>query len=99
MLQRFIARDNEELAELKAEQRPGRPKSKAEEQIQERIDTESKEYKSGLWMPEMRDEASIKQLQQWAGRWGGLNTLQYVRTMMGPPGEIKTSSFPPKGLS
>lgn len=98
-MRRFIAREDEELTELKAQQRPGRPKSKAEEQIQERLDVELKEYKSGLWMPEMRDETSVKQLQQWAGRWGGLNTLKYVRTMKGPPGEIKPSSFPPKGLS
>lgn len=94
-----MARDDEELADIRRQQRPGRPKSKAEEQIQARIDAEQKEYRSGFWMPDMREEASLKQLQQWGGQWAGLNTLKFVRAVKGTPGEMKASSFPPKGLS
>jgi len=96
---RYIAREDEAVAELKEQQRPGRPKTKDQEQIEARIDTEQKEYQSGLWIPDLCDPDSTDKLQRWGGRWGGLNTLKFVRVIKGPPNEIKASSFPPKGLS
>lgn len=97
LIEHFIVRDNDELSELKAAQRPGRPKSKEEERIQARIDSETKEYNAGLWMAEVRDQESLEKLKRWGGSWGGLNTLKYVRVVK--DADIKSSSFPPKGLS
>lgn len=97
LVEQFIARDDEELAELKAAQRPGRSRSKAEDLILNRIEAEQKEHKSGFWVPELRDTDSLDKLKRWGGHWAGLNTLNFVRVHNGA--DIKASSFPPKGLS
>jgi len=97
LVESYIGRADEELAELKAAQRPGRPRSKAEDRILDRIESEQKEFKSGFWMPELRDAASLELVKRWGGQWAGLNTLNFVRAHK--DAEIKSSSFPPKGLS
>lgn len=97
MVAHFIAREEDELDEIKAAHRPGRPKSKAEERIQDRIDAEEREFKGGFWMPDMRDAACVEKLKRWGGQWGGLSTMTYVRVVKDV--DIKSSSFPPKGLS
>lgn len=97
LVEEFISREQDDLAQIKAAQRPGRPRSKAEERIQARIDAEEKEFKAGFWAPEMRNENCIEKLRRWGGEWGGLSTLTYVRVVKGS--NIKPSSFPPKGLS
>lgn len=97
LVESFIAREQDELDEIKAAHRPGRPKSKAEERIQDRIDAEEREFKGGFWVPDIRDEACLEKLKRWGGQWGGLSTMTYIRVVKGA--EIKSSSFPPKGLS
>lgn len=97
LVQDFIAREQEELDEIKAAHRPGRPKSKAEERIQDRVDAEEREYKGGFWMPDLRNEGCVEKLKRWGGQWGGLSTMTYIRVVK--DAEIKPSSFPPKGLS
>lgn len=97
MVENFIARENDELDEVKAVHRPGRPKSKAEERIQDRIDAEEREFKAGFWVPDMRDEGCLERLRRWGGQWGSLSTLTYIRVVK--ESGIKPSSFPPKGLS
>lgn len=97
LVKHFIDRDNEELAELQAAQRPGRPRSKAEERIRMRIDAEQKEYEAGFWTADLRNQEVLDKLSRWGGDWGGLNNLKFVRIVKN--GEVKASSFPPKGLS
>lgn len=97
LVEDFIAREQEELDELKAAHRPGRPRSKAEERLQDRIDAEEREFKAGFWMPDLRNEECLTKLGRWGGQWGGMSTMTYVRVVKG--NEIKPSSFPPKGLS
>lgn len=97
MVKQFIGREDEELAELKAAQRPGRPRTKAEDHILGRIEAEQKEHKSGFWVPDVRNSGSLEKLQRWGGRWDGLNQLDFVRVHQDT--DIKPSSFPPKGLS
>jgi translation machinery-associated protein 16 len=93
----FIAREDEELAEAKAERRPGRPPSKVEERINDRIDQEEREYKAGFWIPDLRDQDGRDKLERWSGDWPGLGTLKFIR--LTKDGTIKASSFPPKGKS
>ena len=93
----FIGRDDEELESLKAQRRPGRPPSSQEDRLRHRKEDEQREYRSGFWVPELRDEQSRLKLERWNGEWAALNTLKFVRIDSG--GGIKPSSFPPKGLS
>lgn len=93
----FLGRDEDDLVEAQQQRRPGRPPSKVEERILERKDAEDKEYRGGLWVPELRDDESRQKIERWGGDWSGLNSLKFVRIVK--DGTIKPSSFPPKGLS
>ena len=86
-----------ELDSLKAERRRGRPPSSQEDRLRHRKEDELREYKSGFWAPDLRDEESRLRLERWNGEWAALNALTFVRIVSG--GRIKPSSFPPKGLS
>ncbi|RMZ84212.1 hypothetical protein DV738_g474, partial [Chaetothyriales sp. CBS 135597] len=70
-----------------------------EERIVNRKEAEMREYRAGFWVPDLRDEQGRAKLERWAGEWSGLNTLNFVRVVKGEGGAVKTSSFPPKGLS
>jgi translation machinery-associated protein 16 len=94
---RYIARDTEELLALKAQRRLGRPSSSQEDQLRHRMEAEEKEFKSGFWIPDMREEKDTRKLRAWNGDWSSLNTLKFVR--IGKEGGMKASTFPPKGLS
>lgn len=93
----FIAREDAELDEAKAERRPGRPPSKIEERITDRKDAEEREHKAGFWIPDLRNQEGREKLENWSGDWAGLNTLTFIRITK--DGGLRTSSFPPKGLS
>ena len=65
--------------------------------MRHRRENEQREYRSGFWVPELRDAESRLKLERWNGEWAALNTLTFVRIVS--EGGIKPSSFPPKGLS
>ena len=65
--------------------------------LKQRIETDNKEYATGYWIPDIRDEDNVALLQRWGGHWGYLNTLKYIR--VAKDGSIYQSSFPPKGQS
>ncbi|KIW68886.1 hypothetical protein PV04_04800 [Phialophora macrospora] len=97
LTQSFIDREDDELAEARQERRPGRPPTKAEERISQRKEAEEREFRAGFWVPELRTEESRSKVEKWAGEWGGLNTLDFIRIVKG--GDIKPSNFPPKANS
>lgn len=94
---RYIARDDEELAGLRTQRRSGRPSSSQEDQIRHRIEMEENEFKSGFWIPDLRDDEGVRKLRAWNGNWSSLNTLKFVR--ISRESGIRASTFPPKGLS
>jgi translation machinery-associated protein 16 len=94
---RYIARDEEEVATLRAQRRPGRPSSNLEDHLKNRIEAEGKEFKSGFWIPDIRDDEGVMKLRAWNRDWSSLNTLKFAR--IGREGGMRTSTFPPKGLS
>lgn len=61
------------------------------------MELDNREYDSGLWIPDLRDEETLFSLRNWQGEWSGLNTMGFVRVTR--KGEVKESSFPPKGQS
>jgi translation machinery-associated protein 16 len=94
---RYIARDDEELATLKAQRRPGRASTNPEDQLRHRMEAELKEFQSGFWMPDLRDSEGVAKLRAWKQDWSSLNTLKFAR--IGSESGIRASTFPPKGLS
>ena len=93
----YLNRHDQEVAELKSQRRPGRPSSTREDQLQQSVKTEHREYDGGFWIPDMQDEGNLRLLRGWNGEWTAMNTFKYVR--LSKDGTIKESSFPPKGLS
>jgi translation machinery-associated protein 16 len=97
MIDDFLGRDDEELATLMAERRPGRPPSTRETLLKQNQAMEQGEYASGFWVPELQDAENLEKLKKWNGQWSGLPTLQFAR--ISKDGVRRESSFPPKGLS
>ncbi|KAF2121816.1 translation machinery-associated protein 16 [Lophiotrema nucula] len=93
----YLQRDNEELAAIQAERRPGRPPSTRETLLKQAQAQEQGEYISGYWVPHLEDAETLKQLKDWSGQWSGLNQLKFIRVTK--EGVRKESAFPPKGLS
>lgn len=93
----YIQRDDDELANLKAQRRKGRPPSTDEERLTQMIDSEQREFRGGFWVPDLRDGDGRLKLEKWNGDWAGMNSLRFVRVV--ETGAIRPSSFPPKGQS
>jgi translation machinery-associated protein 16 len=97
MIEDYLGRDDEELAKLKAERRPGRPANTRETLLKQHQQVEQGEYTSGFWIPDLEDMENLKKLKEWGGQWSGLATIRPVRITR--DGVKKESSFPPKGMS
>lgn len=80
---RFLARDSDELAKLKAARRPGRPASSRQDLLQIKTDKERQEYKEGFTVPDITDSATVEGLKAWNGTQGGINVLKFVRIAEG----------------
>lgn len=97
MIEDYLGRDDEELAKLKAERRPGRPPSTRQSLLETSQKTEQNEYASGFWVPDLEDTANLRKLKEWNGTWAQLATLKFCR--ISKEGHKRESSFPPKGMS
>ncbi|KAK6443672.1 translation machinery-associated protein 16 [Oleoguttula sp. CCFEE 5521] len=97
LIEEYLARHDEELAELRSERREGRPKSTRQVQLEQAVDVERKEYVSGYWMPDLQDFESLQKMEAWDGEWTGLANLRFAR--VDSEGRVKASQFPPKGGS
>ncbi|KAJ4291092.1 translation machinery-associated protein 16 [Kalmusia sp. IMI 367209] len=97
MIEDFLGRDDEELANLKSSRRAGRPPSTRETLLKQNQAMEQGEYASGFWVPDLENADNLQKLKDWSGQWSGLATLQFAR--ISKDGIKRESSFPPKGLS
>ncbi|GLI75533.1 translation machinery-associated protein 16 [Penicillium ochrochloron] len=97
MILKCIHRDEEEIAQLKSERRKGRPPTRREELLNQRTETEEKEFKTGFWLPELGDADVLHALKHWNRHWAGLSSLKFIRITQ--EGLKQASSFPPKGMS
>lgn len=97
LIHEFLSRHDEELAQLKAERRPGRPPSNRQSLLEQQIKQEAMEYEGGFWMPNLQDEETLMKIEGWGGEWMALAPLRFVRVVK--DGEVKESQFPPRGAS
>lgn len=97
MIEDYLGRDDEEVAKLKAERRPGRPAGTRQTLLIQNQATEQGEYASGFWVPDLEDADNLTKLKRWNGQWTSLAILKFAR--ISREGVKKDSSFPPKGLS
>jgi len=97
LIQDFVDRNSEELSQLKAERRPGRPPSTRQVLLEQQRDVDAKEFESGFWMPNLQDAETLVKLNDWSGDWISLANMRFVRLRQ--DGEVKESQFPPRGAS
>ncbi|KAF3479965.1 uncharacterized protein GIQ15_06941 [Arthroderma uncinatum] len=97
LLQQYLDRLKPELKEQQDAHRKGRPPSKRQEVLTEKIAAEEKEYETGFWMPDLESEDNMKRLRNWNQEWSAMSNLKFVR--LTKDGGKRPSLFPPKGLS
>ncbi|EGD86363.2 hypothetical protein H113_07358 [Trichophyton rubrum MR1459] len=97
LLQQYLDRLKPELQEEQEARRKGRPPSKRQEVLIEKIEAEEKEYQTGFWMPDLECEDSLRRLRNWNKDWSAMSNLKFVR--LSKAGDKRPSLFPPKGLS
>jgi translation machinery-associated protein 16 len=94
----YVARNNDELEEMQVARKPyGKPPSAREVNMRQQMENELREFECGYWIPDLGDQQTLNFLRDWNGSWVGLNVLKYVRVTK--TGEVRPSSFPPKGNS
>ena len=75
----FLTRHDDELQELKAERRPGRPPHKRELELKETIAKELQEYNAGFELPDLTSTTNVKLLRDWQGDPQALPLFRMVR--------------------
>ena len=93
----YLARSDEEIEQLRAGRRAGRPASTRQTLLEQQRKVEEKEFESGFWMPNLQDEETITRLDGWKGDWVGLGVMRFVR--VSKDGTVGGSAFPPRGAS
>lgn len=78
-VQEFIARDDEELDDLKNKRKSNRPPVKKQLVLQQKRDVEMQEFANGFLCPDLTDEKNVKFLRNWNNSFGALSTLKLVR--------------------
>jgi translation machinery-associated protein 16 len=75
----YLDRHSEELHQLEAERRPGRPTPMALVQLQDRIKREKIEYENGIDIPDLMNEVNVRLLRAWQGDTNQLTLFRFAR--------------------
>ncbi|KAJ6256576.1 hypothetical protein Dda_8440 [Drechslerella dactyloides] len=78
-VERFLAGIDEEIQELAATRRPGRPRSTQEERLRHLLERERAEFEAGYEIPDVLEPEGVKLLRSWAGRAADLPQLKTRR--------------------
>lgn len=78
LIETFINRDLDELEQLRAARRPGRPSSKRQDLLEFRIKQEQHVYETGWKVPDLRDPVNVTKLRLWQGGHGGLTSIKFM---------------------
>lgn len=97
LIHQYVARNDDELAQLMEERRNGRPPSTRQTLLKQQREHDAKEFESGLWLPNLQDEETLVKLDGWKGDWVSLGTMRFVR--VDERRGLKESQFPPRGAS
>lgn len=77
-IEAFLSRNDEELEQLKAERRKGRPPTNRQVALENMTKGEQQEYDSGYLIPDLTDAKTVERLRNWNGTTGGTNIFKYV---------------------
>jgi len=95
IIRQYLDRHDVEVADLKAERRVGRPASTRQTLLEQAREMERKEYESGFWAPDMREDETLLKLDAYGGDWLSLSNMRFIRVDVN--GNVHESQFPPRG--
>lgn len=75
----FLDRHSEELREMEAERRPGRPTPMRLVQLLDKIKREKAEYENGMDIPDLMNEVNVRLLRAWQGDTNQLSLFRFAR--------------------
>lgn len=78
LLETWISRNDDEIESLKEQRRPGRPKSKKLEQLEEVKAKEVHQFETGWKVPDLRHKQTCVFMKSWAGDHGKLTAMKHI---------------------
>lgn len=75
----FLTRYNEELEELDANRRPGRPLTNRHQLLQEKVKHENHLYLTGIKIPNLADKSTVQFLKLWNGTAGATTVMKFIQ--------------------
>ncbi|EGW30961.1 uncharacterized protein SPAPADRAFT_142119 [Spathaspora passalidarum NRRL Y-27907] len=74
----FIGRFDDELEELRAARRPGRPATSRQQILEEKVKHDRQVYATGVKVPDLADKETVQRLRLWNGTTGGATIMKFV---------------------
>lgn len=78
MLANYIKRDDEEIAEMDAERRPGRPMTNRHQIMIEKRKHDQHLFETGYRMPDLSDLDTVRHLKNWNGTAGSVSAWKFT---------------------
>ncbi|KAI9340776.1 hypothetical protein DFJ73DRAFT_549993 [Zopfochytrium polystomum] len=87
LVQDYISRNDEDIATLEAQRRPGRPKDGKLVMLEMIRAKDQQEYNSGMMIPDITRAFNVKMLRSWEGDYNGISRIRMmeVRADRRPP--------------
>lgn len=81
----YISRNDEELAQIEKDRRPGRPLSSKQQLQLEKRKHDEHVFETGFRIPDVSDKLTVERLRGWNGTSGSLSSWKYIMiTKEGP---------------
>ncbi|ODV77450.1 uncharacterized protein CANTADRAFT_56349 [Suhomyces tanzawaensis NRRL Y-17324] len=74
----FIQRYDDELDQLRADRRPGRPQTNRQQILEEAVKHDRHVYETGMKIPNLTDKETVDRIRAWNGTTGGTTVMKFV---------------------
>lgn len=83
----YISRNDEELAQIEKDRRPGRPLSSKQQLQLEKRKHDEHVFETGFRIPDVSDKLTVERLRGWNGTSGSLSSWKYIMITKDGPKE------------
>lgn len=83
----YLARNDEELAQIEENRRPGRPLSSKQQLQLEKRKHEEHVFDTGYRIPDVSDKLTVERLRGWNGTSGSLSSWKFILITRAPQNE------------
>lgn len=86
-VEEYITRNDEELAEIEKNRRPGRPLSSKQQLQLEKRKHDEHVFETGFNIPDISDKLTVERLRSWNGTSGSQSSWKFTMVTSKPPSE------------